>query len=411
MTDPITLIGLVASVLQLVDTATTVYDYAGDVKNAPREQRELSSEYASLKPLLEELQKRERQVDQSNPNDPRVTGMRRLEESLADCEKKMKKLAVTFESSGLKKAWKRLTWTRHKAEIKDTIVTIGRFKAILNDWLQIDLWNISRKLEQDHDSQECRKIIQWLSPLNFFVRQDDIFSKRQEGTGDWLLQCDDFNSWVSGASKTLWCHGMPGAGKTVLASIVVDHLRKQFGNETGIAAIYCNYKDFEVQTPVNLFASLWMQLVESHPISDEVKMLHKKHINRGTRPSLRKILQVLRSEIDDYSGSKVFIIVDALDECPEDNKIRGTILTELWALQSTIHLMVTSRPHVTIELDPPCLIVDIRASDKDVLHYVDGWISCDQQLARHLKGRVALQEDLQRTVVCNAQGIYVDQSV
>ncbi len=172
MTDPITLISLVASVLQLVDTATMVYDYANDVKNAPREQRALSGEYASLKPLLEELQKRERQVDQCNPNDPRVTGMRRLEESLADCEKKMKKLAVTLESSGLKKIWKRLTWTRHKAEIKDTIVTIGRFKAILNDWLHIDLWyvhqwdtsvfhlylltstrNISRKLEQDHDCE------------------------------------------------------------------------------------------------------------------------------------------------------------------------------------------------------------------------------------------------------------------
>jgi hypothetical protein len=194
-------------------------------------------------------------------------------------------------------------------------------------------------------------------------------------------------------------------------SIVVDHLRKQFGNETGIAAIYCNYKDIEVQTPANLFASLWMQLVESHPISDDVKMLHKKHIDRSTRPSLSEILQVLRSEIDDYSGSKVFIIVDALDECPEDNKIRGTILTELQALQSTVHLMVTSRPHVTVELDPPCLIVDIRASDGDVLHYVDGRISCDQQLARHLKRRAALREDLRKTVVHNAQGMYVDQSV
>jgi hypothetical protein len=191
----------------------------------------------------------------------------------------------------------------------------------------------------------------------------------------------------------------------------VDHLRKQFGNETGIAAIYCNYKDIEVQTPANLFASLWMQLVESHPISDDVKMLHQKHINRNTRPSLSEILQVLRSEIDDYSGSKVFIIVDALDECPEDNKIRETILTELRALQSTVHLMVTSRPHVTVELDHPCLIVDIRASDRDVLHYVDGRISCDRQLAKHLKGRAALQEDLQKTVVRNAQGMYVDQSV
>jgi hypothetical protein len=194
-------------------------------------------------------------------------------------------------------------------------------------------------------------------------------------------------------------------------SIVVDHLRKQFGNETGIAVIYCNYKDVEIQTPANLFASLWMQLVESHPISDDVKILYKKHVNRSTRPSLSEILQVLRSEIGSYSGSKVFVIVDALDECPEDNEIRGTILTELRALQSAVHLMVTSRPHVIVELDPPCLMVDIRASDGDVLHYVDGRISRDRQLARHLKGRAVLKEDLRKTVVRNAQGMYVDQSI
>jgi hypothetical protein len=191
----------------------------------------------------------------------------------------------------------------------------------------------------------------------------------------------------------------------------VDHLRKQFGNETGIAAIYCNYKDIDVQTPANLFASLWMQLVESHPISDDVKILHKKHVNRSTRPSLSEILQVLRSEIGSYSGSKVFVIVDALDECPQDNEIRGTILTELWVLQSAVHLMVTSRPHVTAEHDPPCLMVYIRASDGDILHYVDGRISRDWQLARHLKGRPVMQEDLRKTVVCNAQGMYVDQSI
>jgi len=96
MTNPITLIGLVASVLQLV-AASTVYNYVNDVKNAPEEQRELSREYASLEPLLEELKKRVLLVDQNNPDDPRVTSMRELGNSLADCEKKIKKLATKLQ--------------------------------------------------------------------------------------------------------------------------------------------------------------------------------------------------------------------------------------------------------------------------------------------------------------------------
>jgi hypothetical protein len=139
MADPVTLIGLVASVVQLVQTGTTVCNYLNDVKNASEEQRGLSHELNCIGPLLEELQKRVL-VDLSNPNDPRVIGMRRLEESLADCKDKMEKLARELEPSQGKKIWKRLTWTWYKNEIKDTITTIGRFKSMLSEWLLIDLW-------------------------------------------------------------------------------------------------------------------------------------------------------------------------------------------------------------------------------------------------------------------------------
>jgi hypothetical protein len=192
-------------------------------------------------------------------------------------------------------------------------------------------------------------------------------------------------------------------------SIVVHYLRKQFGNDAGIAAIYCNYKDITAQTPVNLIASLWMQLVQGRPLSDKVKNLYKTHADRNTRPSLGEISEVLRSEVDGYSESNVFIIVDALDECPEDNAIRGTLLRELRALQPAIHLMVTSRPNVTIEPDLPwSMQVEVLASDGDVRRYVDARISRDRQLARHLRGRSTLQEEVCKTVVSNAQGMYVD---
>jgi len=55
--------------------------------------------------------------------------------------------------------------------------------------------------------QERERIIEWLSPLNFFTRQSHIFGRRHPGTGEWLLQSDEFKNWVDNPAKTLWCTG------------------------------------------------------------------------------------------------------------------------------------------------------------------------------------------------------------
>jgi hypothetical protein len=86
------------------------------------------------------------------------------------------------------------------------------------------------KLLLDHELQD---IMDWLSPINFSAKQNDIFSKRHEGTAQWLLEHDVFKAWVNGTQKVLWCPGIriiscpkfqgftdfvtAGSGKTVLA--------------------------------------------------------------------------------------------------------------------------------------------------------------------------------------------------
>lgn len=54
---------------------------------------------------------------------------------------------------------------------------------------------------------ERNRIIEWYSPLNFFLRQADIFSIRQPGTGGWLLQAESFKDWKSGTGRILWGRG------------------------------------------------------------------------------------------------------------------------------------------------------------------------------------------------------------
>jgi hypothetical protein len=55
---------------------------------------------------------------------------------------------------------------------------------------------------------ERKKIIEWLSPINFFLWQADILQVRQHGTGECLLVDPHFQDWKSGSGRTLWCHGI-----------------------------------------------------------------------------------------------------------------------------------------------------------------------------------------------------------
>jgi len=74
------------------------------------------------------------------------------------------------------------------------------------------------------DDQESRAIMDWLTPIDYAPQQSDFISRRQEGTGLWLLNSREFQDWLSSSKQTLFCPGIPGAGKTVVTSIVVDYL-------------------------------------------------------------------------------------------------------------------------------------------------------------------------------------------
>ena len=110
-----------------------------------------------------------------------------------------------------------------------------------------------RSVQKSWDSDQYRLITDWLSSTDFPAQQSDFISGRQEGTGQWFLRSPKFTNWLQEPKQDLFCPGIPGAGKTMIAAIVVDHLWKDFeGKNVGIAYIYCNYKRQETQTTIDL---------------------------------------------------------------------------------------------------------------------------------------------------------------
>src|SRR5436309_15173502 len=86
-------------------------------------------------------------------------------------------------------------------------------------------------------TKERESIIDWLAAIDYGQQQSDFLSRRQEGTGQWLLDSDEFQEWLTQKKQTLFCPGIPGAGKTILTSIVVDYLDKNFQNDSSVGSL------------------------------------------------------------------------------------------------------------------------------------------------------------------------------
>ncbi|KAF7300629.1 NACHT and ankyrin domain protein [Mycena chlorophos] len=66
-------------------------------------------------------------------------------------------------------------------------------------------------------NDDYHAILDFVSPINFLLRQQEIIETWHKNTGAWILEHPAFLEWKTGSTKLLWCTGIPGAGKTVLA--------------------------------------------------------------------------------------------------------------------------------------------------------------------------------------------------
>jgi Cdc6-like AAA superfamily ATPase len=225
-------------------------------------------------------------------------------------------------------------------------------------------------IQQGQQGQLRDNILDWISSTNFPAQQYDFIARREEGTGNWFLNAPEFDNWIRGLEPTLFCPGMPGAGKTMMAAMVIDHLSRTIQNDhTGVAYVYCNYKVRVDRHATSLLTAILRQLVQAQlSIPEPISRLYEHYHTSGTRPSAEEIYSALQSVLRYYSS--VYLVVDALDECLDGEGTRPPLLAKLRGLQRgadvDLHLMVISRdiPEIAEEFKlAPSL--EVRASDED----------------------------------------------
>ncbi|PQE30277.1 Ankyrin repeat protein [Rutstroemia sp. NJR-2017a WRK4] len=262
-------------------------------------------------------------------------------------------------------------------------------------------------MESKISTGENQKILNWITTLNFGSRHSDSLHLRTPNTGEWLLESQEFKNFLSFREKTLFCPGMPGAGKSVLAAIVVEALANHFRNsekQICVAFVCCDFRDQANQKLDALLASLLKQLSANlRHFPDIIKLLYDKHNTQGTRPSVKDITECLHDIASKYS--RVFAVVDGLDEGPVEGGCRSKFISEILNLQAQcpVSFFATSRniPDVT-RLFQECPTLQIYATSDDVRRYLDDRMcelvmndetKCDSDLKEEIKTRIVEVND------------------
>jgi hypothetical protein len=457
MADPL---GTTASIIAIIQLSSVVVEYINGVRGATKERKRLRDGVRACEFILQQLKD---DADDTEEGKAWSETIKALEGADAPLGRLCVALNIVKEKlkpkTGLEKALMSLKWPFSEKEVEKIISSIEREKTLLqlaltNDCRYVYLCSeaagsieftsnslaISRLtwyrkliyeirmcsdenkthlteliraikigvdgLHQAQDDQQRQTVLDWLTPINYASQQNDFITRRQEGTGQWLLNSEEFQTWLNIDKQTLFCPGIPGAGKTILTSIVVEELTTRFSNDpiVGIAYLYCNFRRQDEQKIDDLLASLLKQLTESQlSLSVTVKELYNRHKTKRTRPSLREISDALQAVTALHS--RAFIIIDALDECQISDGCRQQFLSALFSLQAKCgaNLFTTSRHIASIEKEFEGNVkMEIRASEEDVRRYLDGHMF---RLPGYVVQSLELQEEIKANIVQAVDGM------
>ncbi|KAF8507399.1 hypothetical protein JB92DRAFT_2793512, partial [Gautieria morchelliformis] len=400
-------LGIVANVIAVLQLTVSnigvCSEYVAGVKNAHRDRDRIKTELVGLCTVLTQvLQLANEETGRSSQLEPgRASRLSALNERLHVCGVEMRRLrtvlsdesencemgdlearldgnieaALDREIEGLGKDLGRnggmqaLTWPLKEADVNKTVDRVRKLKDSLIVAMEVDQTRltlkidsgvtalqartaeISEAMEQAKLQKHCQKIYDWLAAPDHRSKHRDARSVHQETTGLWFVEGEYFQEWREASHSFLWLHGIPGAGKTILCSTIVEDLSLHCRSDLSLAIAFF-YFDFNNKDtlPNAVLRSLIEQLSgQCASIPHALESLFSKHEQASAHQHLGQedLMSTLKTIIKSFQA--VYIVFDALDECPERSRFLK-VLREVhdWNLD-TLHLLATSRKEGDIQ--------------------------------------------------------------
>ena len=224
----------------------------------------------------------------------------------------------------------------------------------VKDLLQRGFQLMTKSMQQSSSERQLReRIAAWISRIDV---RDDHLDVRQRlgdsyfGSGRWLLDDDElFDEWKRSNRGVLLLQGVVGSGKSTLTSIVIEDLLRNSRGQ--VAFFYCSgntkseSKRDARNESLNIMRSLLAQCAilsdgsVAAPIED---LYHAKQSVGGCDLSLRATVLQLRDVLNLNTDKQVTFVIDALDECTDQDDL-FTSLAKILSSKANVRLFMSSR--------------------------------------------------------------------
>lgn len=167
---------------------------------------------------------------------------------------------------------------------------------------------------------------------------------------DWILQDPQYISWKCGDDVCLlWIKGGAGKGKTMMSIGLIERLSFPQDESTVVTYFFCQNTDHELNTLQAIIKGLILQLVNQQKELIEYLRDHwdtRKERFSKDMTSWRTLWDIFYEMLYRCKCPKIYVIVDALDECQDDGMADFLKLVVRMGLDhpSKIKWLLTSRP-------------------------------------------------------------------
>ncbi|KAN0120758.1 hypothetical protein V8E52_004027 [Russula decolorans] len=282
---------------------------------------------------------------------------------------------------------------------------VGSVKVLMEDGdastdsIRRDLVTLHQTLNKINKTQreQLQKEVQhWLTPPDPSTNQNFVSEVRHSGTAAWFFESEALTEWKASGSL-LWIHGKPGAGKSTLLSAIIQEVeRMQAAGLATMAYYYFDFRDVKKQDCDGLLSSLILQLsAESDSCYNILSQLYSVNSRGIRKPSVSALKKCLKDMLSLPGQGPIYIVVDALDECPNfpgrpsaREKVLDLIEELVDLNRLNVHLCVASRPEMDIRLvleELTTLKISLHdeiGQKEDIIRYIESVVYSDRSMRR-----------------------------
>ncbi|KAK4209257.1 hypothetical protein QBC37DRAFT_443447 [Rhypophila decipiens] len=414
--DPVSLTAGVIAVVGLADQVIKLcHGHIQSVENFPRDIRMILIEISALNDIFQNLLFLNEHdahcsamltslLGQDGPISACRASMVSLElclcPEMVDSANKRRRLKLSLES---------LAWHFKETRVRQAMDEIRRYKETITLAFSSEVIdNVVPNGLADSQRQEVYKWLRHVDPSPNHNAARDFY---EADTGNWVLRDPEWFAWIRLQRRCLWIHGIPGAGKTILASHLIEQINEAISHSQEpnkpVACVYyyCYYgRNQDERDPL-----LWWMLDQLCRHLHSVPCSVKRVYDHGRQPATRELLKCIEELLTAVHA--VYLVVDAVDAVDESLE-RHNLLETLRHFCTKpefarLQILVTSREYVDIAgvltpISQPLSMANPQVAE-DIKSYTQSRLETDRQFRRWSP---SLREEVKKVLSSGAKGMF-----